>query len=84
MISETQVTLYVVPERKGADQLDRSCKKCRSITDSQERKTLSKYNKMKESQLDWSHIRKNCLVTCVIEETMERKRRRRRGRKQPL
>jgi len=39
---------------------------------------------MKESQLDWSHISKSCLVTFVIEGTIERKRRRRRRSKEPL
>jgi len=39
---------------------------------------------VKESQLDWSRIRKNCLVTCFIEVTIQLKRRRRRGSKPPL
>ena len=45
-----------VPQNNGEDELDRSCRKLRSIKKHHGRKEYPRNNKTKESQLDWSHL----------------------------
>jgi hypothetical protein len=46
----------VVLEKNGEDQLDQSCEKWRSITQSQGGEEYPIYNKKKQGYLDWSHL----------------------------
>jgi len=39
-----------------ADQMERSCEKCKSITYSQGGNEYSTYNEQKEGYLDWPHL----------------------------
>jgi hypothetical protein len=57
-------------ETNGEDQLDRSCEKWRSITQSQGGEKYPTYNKKKK---DWiGHmLRRNCLLKHVIEGKLE-------------
>jgi hypothetical protein len=62
----------VVLEKNGEDQLDRSCEKWRSITQSQGGEEYPTYNK-KKRKANWiGHIlRRNCLLKHVIEGQLE-------------
>jgi hypothetical protein len=60
----------VVLEKDGEDQLDRSCEKWRSITQSQGGEEYPAYNKKKANWI--GHIlRRNCLLKHVIEGKLE-------------
>jgi hypothetical protein len=63
--------LNVLLEKNGEDQLDRSCGKWRSITQSQGGEKYLTYNKKKKANWIGHILRRNCLLKHAIEGKLE-------------
>jgi hypothetical protein len=61
----------VVLEKNGEDQLDRSCEKLRTITQSQGGEEYPTYNKIRKANCTGHILRRNCLLKHVIEGKLE-------------
>jgi hypothetical protein len=77
--------ILVVLEKDGEDQLDRSCEKLRSVTESQGERNILQTVKRRKAKWIGHILRRNCFLKHVMEarieesvEVMGRRRRRRR------
>ena len=71
-------------EKDGGDQLNRSCEKWRTVTESQEERNIVHTIKRRKDSWIGHFLRRNCLLKHVIEGKIEVTSRRRRRRKQLL